>query len=309
MVDLGTETEGAGIRAAVARALGDPDLRLAFRLGLDVWVDESGRPVDMVAQDPAGRRVTVVGDPAQPVAALIHDPAVLADEGVLTEVAAAVRVALANVRLSAEVADRVRDVASSRRRLVVAATEQRRRLGEELERGAGRRLQRVAADLRRLASAQTGAAASALDALAADVAAAMEEVRLLAQGVHPRALTECGLAAALAERAASSPLPVVLDVAATRMPEPHEATLFFACTEAVANATKHASATRVDVRVRATDSNVVLTVADDGVGGADPRGGSGLRGLADRVDALGGRIDVDSVPAHGTRISVELPLT
>jgi signal transduction histidine kinase len=223
-------------------------------------------------------------------------------------VTAAARVALANVRLSAEVAARVREVEASRRRLVVAAAEQRRRLGAELERGAGRRLQRVAADMRRLAGERTGEVAGALAALADEVAAATGEVRLLAQGVHPPALTQRGLAAALAERAASSPLPVRLDVPATRLPAAHEATLFFACTEAVANATKHANATRVDVRMRTTGSDVRLTVTDDGVGGVDPRGGSGLRGLADRVDALGGRVDVDSVPAHGTCVSVKLPL-
>jgi signal transduction histidine kinase len=306
VVDLGTETEGAGIRAAVARALGDPGLRLAFCLSPGVWVDEFGRPFELPVQDANGRRVTVVGEPDQPLAALIHDPAVVADERLLTEVAAAARVAITNVRLAAEVAERVRDVAASRRRLVVAATEQRRRLGEELERGAGRRLQVVASDLRRLAGAPAGAAA--VRALADDVGAATQEVRLLAHGVHPRALTERGLAAALRERTAISPLPITLDVPATRMPAEHEATLFFACVEALTNAAKHARASHVDVRVRAMDADVVLTVADDGVGGADTRAGFGLRGLVDRVDALGGRVDVDSVSAHGTRISVELPL-
>ena len=182
------------------------------------------------------------------------------------------------------------------------------RLGEQLEHGAGRRLQVVASDLRRLASDHAGEGAGALDALADDVAAATQEVRLLAHGVHPRALTDRGLAAALQERAARSPVPVLLDVPARRMPAAHEATLFFACAEAVTNATKHARASRVDVRVRATDRNVVLTVVDDGVGGADPGRGFGLRGLVDRVDALGGRLDVDSEPAQGTRINVELPL-
>lgn len=305
VVDLGTETEGAGIRAAVARALGDPGLRMAFRLSPGVWVDESGRPVDMPVQDAAGRRVTLVGEPDEPVAELIHDPAVVADERLLLEVAAAGRVAIVNVRLAAEVAERVRDVASSRRRLVVAATEQRRRLGEELECGAGRRLQVVASDLQRLALSHADADTGAL---AEHVTSATKEVRLLAHGVHPRALTERGLAAALSERTAGSPVPIFLDVPATRMPAAHEATLFFACAEALTNAAKYARASHVDVRVRATDANVVLTVADDGVGGADARAGFGLRGMVDRVDALGGRVLVDSVPARGTRISVELPL-
>ena len=138
--------------------------------------------------------------------------------------------------------------------------------------------------------------------------AATQEVRLLAQGVHPRALTERGLAAALRERTALSLVPIALDVPATRWPLAHEATLFFACAEALTNVTKHARASAIDVRVRASERAVVLTVADDGVGGADARGGVGLRGLADRVDALGGHVDVDTAHARGTRISVELPL-
>ena len=134
VVDLGIETEGAGIRAALARALGDPGLRLSFCLAPGVWVDDSGGRVERPVA------ATLIGDPHEPLAALVHDPSVVADERLLTEVAAAARVAIANVRLVAEVAERVRDVAASRRRLVVAATEQRRRLGEELEQGTGRRL-------------------------------------------------------------------------------------------------------------------------------------------------------------------------
>jgi signal transduction histidine kinase len=126
--------------------------------------------------------------------------------------------------------------------------------------------------------------------------------------VQPRALTERGLAAALQERTAHSAVPISLDVPATRMPAGCEATLFFACAEALTNVTKHARASCVDVRVRVSERAALLTVADDGIGGVDVHGGFGLRGLVDRVDALGGRVGVDSAPGRGTRISVELPL-
>jgi signal transduction histidine kinase len=161
----------------------------------------------------------------------------------------------------------------------------------------------VTSDLRQLAATH-----GELRALADDVGAATQEVRRLAHGMHPLTLTERGLAAALRERTVHNPVPVALDVSATRLPPAYEATLFFACAEALTNVAKHARASSIDVRVRAGEHAVVLTVADDGVGGADVRAGFGLRGLADRVDALGGRVDVDSAPARGTRISVELPL-
>jgi signal transduction histidine kinase len=121
-------------------------------------------------------------------------------------------------------------------------------------------------------------------------------------------LAEHGLADALAALAKDFPLPVDLNVARTQLPQRVAVAAYFVCAEALANVAKHADATRVTVAVTATDDRVKVEVVDDGVGGADSSRGSGLRGLADRVETLGGTLGVESVPDHGTRLAAEIPL-
>jgi signal transduction histidine kinase len=140
------------------------------------------------------------------------------------------------------------------------------------------------------------------------LASTLSELRELARGLQPRALTEHGLAGALAGLAEQSPVPVGLSLTADRLPEEIEAAVYFVCTEALANVAKYASASRVFILLAASDVAARIEVADDGVGGADLTRGSGLRGLADRVEALGGTFRLDSAPAGGTRIVAELPL-
>ncbi|MEA2318951.1 MAG: hypothetical protein QOD44_3140, partial [Solirubrobacteraceae bacterium] len=137
--------------------------------------------------------------------------------------------------------------------------------------------------------------------------AAREELRELARGIHPTALTEGGLRAALPELAKRANVPVELHVVAGRAPAPVEAAAYFVCAEALANVAKYATATRVTIAVRREPGRLVVRVADDGAGGADPARGSGLRGLADRIEALGGRLSVESPPGAGTRLEAELP--
>jgi signal transduction histidine kinase len=307
VVDLAGGQEARELRAALARAVGDPDLEIAYRVG-EEWVDEAGQPVGLPAADSEARVVTIVADGGTPVAALVHDPAALRDDTLARSVAAAVRLALANVRLQAEDAARVREVAASRRRLVEAGDEQRRRLREQLRGGAEQTLGEVSSDLAALAAGRQGEVAAALGALVAELDLARADLAGFARGVHPRALTEQGLGAALSELADQAAVPVVLDVPNRRFPGPQEAAAFFVCSEGLANVAKYAEASGARIRVAAIGPRLLVRVADDGRGGADPARGSGLRGLADRVEALGGRLSVASPLGVGTRLEAELPI-
>jgi len=152
-----------------------------------------------------------------------------------------------------------------------------------------------------------GAATTEIAALETELGAARRELGEFAQGVHPTVLAEQGLLPALQTLADRSAIPVELAGDAPALAPPVEAAIFFVCSEALANATKHAQATSVRVALRQGDGQVVLEVEDDGVGGADPACGSGLRGLADRVLALGGRLSVESPPGGGTRLEAAVP--
>jgi signal transduction histidine kinase len=217
---------------------------------------------------------------------------------------------LANARLEAEVGIQLGELRASRQRIVQARDEQRRRLARRLTDGAGRRLGEVAEAIDRARSqAPPGAQdVELLDLIERELAHARDEVRELARGVHPRVLTEHGLAAALSELADRAGAPVELAAPTERLPAPIEAAVYFVCSEALANVAKYAGASQVRCEVRRLDGRVSVTVVDDGVGGADPRHGSGLRGLADRIDALGGSFDVASPRDKGTTVRAQLPL-
>ena len=232
----------------------------------------------------------------------------LEDAELVEAVAAATRLALTNVRLQAEVVARAEQLAASRRRIVEAADAQRRRLQRELSDGAERRLAAVAAEVEALApGVGEGRAAELLADVERQLEAAREELRELARGIHPAALTEGGLGAALPELASRSSVPVELRADAGRAPAPVEAAAYFVCAEALTNVAKYARAARVTIEARREPGRLVVAIADDGAGGADPARGSGLRGLADRVEALGGRLSVESPPGAGTRLEAELP--
>jgi signal transduction histidine kinase len=310
VVDLGDRHEPQALRAALARTLGDPDLELAYRLdGRAGWVDEAGRPVQLPSGDGDGRRVTMIDKGGTPVAALVHDPAALSDPALMTSVAAAASLAIANVRMQADVAGHVHDVAASRRRLVEAGDEERRRLGEQLGEGPEARLAEVGARLERLATRAGDDAADTLRRLSDDVAASRVQLQEFARGIRPRALTEGGLRPALTELAERSAVPVEMDVPANRFMPAHELVAYFVCSEALANVAKYAGAGHARVTVLASEHRLRILVSDDGVGGAEARQGSGLQGLADRVEALGGRLQVESPVGGGTRVEAVLPLS
>jgi signal transduction histidine kinase len=308
VVELG-ETRSGTLRDALARALGDPTLDVGYWLPeQSAYVDASGRRLEL-PQENGNRRVTRIERNGQPLAALVHDRSVLDDPGLVEAVAAAARLAAANARLQAEVRAQVDEVAASRRRLVHAGDEERRRLEERLREGAERRLTTL---LDRLEEAlerrhPSGATRPKLERAYSQLARALSELRELAGGLHPRELAADGLPAALAALAERSPVPVRMAAPPERLPSELEAALYFVCSEALANVAKYASASTVAVSVTAADGYVRLEVEDDGVGGADPARGTGLRGLADRVDALGGSLVVESRVGEGTRLAAELP--
>jgi signal transduction histidine kinase len=309
VVDLGDRHEPQALRAALARTLGDPELELAYcidhRAG---WVDEAGRSVQLPAPHDNRRRVTLIDEGGVPVAALVHDPAALSDPALVNSVAAAASIAIANVRLQADVAQHVRDVAASRRRLVEAGDAERRRLGEQLGAGPQARLAEVGTRLDRLASSADGNMGETLRSLSDEVAASRVQLREFAQGIRPRALTDGGLRPALTELARTSSVPVEVDVPAGRFAPAQELVAYFVCSEALANVVKYARASYAHVTVSASENRLRVLVSDDGVGGADARRGSGIQGLADRVEALGGRLGVESRRGGGTRVEAVLPL-
>jgi signal transduction histidine kinase len=310
VIDLGDHHEPRALRAVLARTLGDPQLDLVYRVDAPGgWVDEAGRPAQLPGRDAGdGRIATLIGGPDAPVAALVHDPATLSDPGLLEAVAAAAALAVANVRLQTDVAGRVREVAASRRRLVEAGDDERRRLAAQCCEGPEARLAEVAARLERLAGDADGDAAAALRRLTDDVLIAGTRLQEFAQGIRPWLLDDGGLPAALTELVEPSSVPVDVDVPDRRFAPAQELVAYYVCSEALANVAKYADASHVRVEVAATDAELRLVIDDDGIGGADARRGSGLRGLADRVEALGGRLRVESPECGGTRVEAVLPI-
>jgi PAS domain S-box-containing protein len=204
------------------------------------------------------------------------------------------------------------ELGASRMRIVEASDAERRRLERNLHDGAQQRLVALAVGLR-LAQAKVGdspgEAAELLATASEELMAALNELRELAQGLHPAVLTEQGLEAALEVLAARAPLPVELEVNLPgRLPEPIEATAYYVVSEALANVVKHSDADSARVYAERADGHAVIEVADDGVGGADPAGGSGICGLRDRVEALDGRVIVESPQGRGTLVRAELPV-
>jgi signal transduction histidine kinase len=302
-------TPPEGVRDALARALGDRSLELAFWLPeRHAFVDATGSAFEL--PDDERRAVTPLGTAGDPIAALIHDPSLLDEPRLVEAAAAAARLALENARLHAELRAQLQEVQESRRRLVTAADDERRRIEHDLHDGAQQRLVALAVRLR-MAQRELGTAADpelerVLATSVDELQAAVIELRQLAHGVRPSMLTEEGLGAALASLALRAPLPVSLDVLDDRLPPEIEAAGYFVACEALANTVKHAQASQVSIMARRRGATLVVEVSDDGVGGA--RGDAvGLRGLADRVEALGGRLQIESAPGAGTRVRGEIP--
>ena len=215
------------------------------------------------------------------------------------------------VSYAIENAETRNELAASRARLVEAADEARRRIERDLHDGAQQRLVAAALELslldRRIEQDPAGAR-EILARVREQLDGGLGELRDLARGIHPTVLTERGLEAALNALVQRSPLPVDLNASVPEgLDAAIEAAAYFLVSEALTNAVKHARATSVGVDVAGADGTLVVTIADDGVGGADAGGGSGLRGLVDRVQAVGGRLELSSRAGQGTRLCARLP--
>jgi signal transduction histidine kinase len=311
VVDLGDDSETGTLRARLAGALGDQSLAIAYWLPeASTYVDELGDPVELPTPG-SGKAVTVIEQHGERIAALVHDATVLDDPGLIDAVASAARIAFSNVRLRAQVRGHITELDASRRRIINATDAQRRRLQVELRLGVGRRLADVERQLdvaiRHAHSAPNREAGALLEDAERELHQAQAELQELAAGIHPALLTEQGLGPALSALAERANVPIRLVVATDPLPAAIETAIYFVCAEALTNVGKYALASRVDLEVRAEGDLVTVLIADDGVGGADPSVGSGLKGMADRIEALGGRLSVDSPAGTGTRLLARIP--
>ena len=302
---LGALSDRAALRDTLAAALSDPTLRLAYASG-GRWLDREGRPVELPE-----RGVTRVERDGECIGAILHDPA-LNDEPQLVEaVAAAAALALENERLEAELRARVAELQESRSKLIEVSMAERRSLERDLHDGAQQRLVALSVQVglakRRLHSDPAGAA-ELLDRAGEELRLALEELRELARGIHPAILTDRGLEPALQALIARAPLAVELDVApAERLPGAVEAAAYFVVAESLTNIAKYASARTASVAVARRNGHAVVEVRDDGVGGADAQAGTGLRGLAERLTVIDGRLEVVSPRGQGTVVRAEIP--
>ena len=306
---LGGDPRPGALRDALAAALGDRSLALAFWLPeRGHWVDAAGAPFTPPAPG-SGRASTPVERDGRPVALLVHD----ADEDaeLVAAVGGAAALALENARLDAELRANVVELRASRARIVESADAARRRIERDLHDGAQQQLVAVALAMRtarRRVERDPDAAGALLDDAADDLDAAIRALRDLARGIHPAVLSDRGLASALDALAQRAPLPVEIDGCPSgRLPEPVEAAAYFVVAEAITNVVRYAQASHARVAVSRADGQLAVEVEDDGVGGADPGQGSGLRGLSDRVAALDGRLEVRSDAGHGTTVRATIP--
>jgi len=295
------------VQAVLRDVLDEPGLELRFPL------PESGRYVDVrgaaVAPGPEDRRRrTPIERAGMPIAEVLHDTPAGERADLLRRVVDAAGLAIEIVRLRVELRRQLDEVAASRRRLVAAGDEERRRIERNLHDGAQQRLVSIGLALRH-AQHELGPGTEAgetLEAALAEIAVAIQELRELARGLRPSQL-DAGLGSALEELASRVPITVSVDATPERLPVGIEATAYFVACEALTNAAKHAQASRVSLSAQRRNGSLVVRVSDDGIGGASLGGGSGLSGLADRVGAHGGTLRIDSERGSGTTLTAELP--
>jgi signal transduction histidine kinase len=299
----------AGLGPALSDALEGTSLQLAYLHPDGGYYDETHRRVAIPPN--AVDRVAIPLDASErPVAMLTYDASREDERDLVRAVSAAATLTLENEHLATELRAKVEEVTASRARIVESGDAARRRLQRDLHDGAQQRLVSLAIRLRLLATRVDGdpETAGELDAARGELDQALEELRELARGLHPSVLTDRGLAVALHALAERAPVPVELQVAdGGRLPRGVESASYFVVAEALTNVAKYARATRARVEVARVDGQLTIEVTDDGVGGADPARGSGLRGLFDRISALEGTLEVDSPPGGGTAIRAAIP--
>jgi signal transduction histidine kinase len=308
---LGEAPRPGELRDALSDALSDPSLELVYWLPQSArFVDVAGRPYALPKHG-SGRAVAPVERDGETIAAIVYDTSLTGARDHVRTVGAAAALALQNERLDAELRAKLEELRASRERMLRIGLEERRRLERNLHDGAQQRLVSLALNLRvaRSKLSQDPHGADALLVAAGDeLESALEELRELARGLHPAVLSERGLRTAIETLALRAPVPVELGaVPSERLPEAVELAAYFVVSEALTNVAKYAAASQATVSVERLNGRVVVEVADDGVGGADPGKGSGLRGLADRLAVIEGRLEVESKPGTGTTVKASIP--
>jgi signal transduction histidine kinase len=311
MTHLAEAPRPGGLRDALANALDDRTLELVYWLPEGRrYVDFRGRPYELPEDDPS-RAVHAVARDGQCVAAIIYDASLIEADAHVRAVGAAASMALQNERLEAELRAKVDELRRSRERMLKIGLEERRRLERDLHDGAQQRLVAMALNIR-LARAKLNedpiAADRLLTSAGEELDSALEELRELARGIHPAVLSDRGLATALETLANRAPVPVELaELPNGRLPEAVELAAYFVVAEALTNVAKYANATHAKVEVARENGRLVVEVEDDGIGGANPENGTGLRGLADRIAVLEGQLEIDSERGAGTTVRAQIP--
>jgi signal transduction histidine kinase len=298
------------LRDALAHALDDDSLELAFWLPeYETYADLSGQEVEL-PDESSGRAATLVESEGRPIAALIHDRSLREEPELLATVGAAARLGLENARLHAELQARLEELRGSRARIVEAAQNERQLLERNLHDGAQQRLIALSLDLGVLGArlADDPELRAGIERARSQISESLTELREISSGLHPAVVSGHGLEVALEQLAARATVPVGLNVELDgRLPEPLEVAAYYVVSESLANVGKHARAVSARVDVHKENGQLVLEVVDDGVGGADSERGTGLRGLADRVESLDGRLRVWTPRGGGTRVRAEIP--
>ena len=311
MTRLSETPRAGGLRDALAEALEDPSLELVYWLPEgERYVDFRGRPYELPEDDPS-RAVHAITRDGQCVAAIIYDSSLREAETHVQAIGAAASIALQNEGLEAELRAKVDELRKSRERMLRIGLEERRRLERDLHDGAQQRLVSMALNIR-LARAKLNedplAADQLLESAGDELDSALAELRELARGIHPAVLSDRGLATALETLASRAPVPVELsELPDERLPEAIELAAYFVVAEGLTNVAKYAQATHATVGVARENGRLVVEVADDGIGGVDPDDGTGLRGLADRIAVLEGRLEIESERGRGTTIRALIP--
>jgi signal transduction histidine kinase len=311
VVELGQSPAAGGLREMLARSLGDPDLQVAYPLGEpERLVDATGAAVDLAKR--AGRAVTPLTRREQTVALLSHRPGLLDDPAIVDEVIAATRLAVDNERLQAEVLAQLQELRASRVRIVTTGDAERQRLERDLHDGAQQRLVGLALALR-LARARLSAGADSdlralLDQADERLSAGIGELRELAHGIYPVALTEEGLAAAVEALAEHTSTPItVIHMPQGRFPNPVETAAYFVIAETTGYMATLDAASGVTVDVRHDGGRLVIEVTEEAAGNPGPELDARLTGLADRVGAVGGQLRVGQAASGGVTIGAEMP--
>ena len=308
IVELRADLAPPDLRDALARALRDPSLELAYWLpDFNTYVDVDGQSFDIETR---GRAITLIERKGGLVAALLHDSSLQDEPELLAAVTAAAGIAVENGRLEAELRARLEELKGSRARVIEAGQKERQRLERNLHDGAQQRLIALSLQLSLLEQrlGDRPDATARLEQARSEIALSLEELRAVARGIHPAVLSGHGLAVALESLAGRAAVPTRLVVEIDgRLPESVEVAAYYVVAESLTNITKHAHATDASVGVARVNGDLVVEIVDDGIGGADTEHGSGIRGLADRVEALGGRLRVWTPVGGGTRVKAEIP--